>query len=326
MDSLFVSPNSGAVDLSRARNDNPAPPPPPVPPQHQTQLQQRHHGGSGNVQPNFRSQGRQSAEELERIATEWMLQRLSSGERAVDSPGKNIDTTQLHQRDSEELTADTDAPDRSQVEQHFKARRQMPRVGSQPSANQLLASESVGEGSLHRLTDSSEEENRRQATAIVSAVEALAVAHTQVAALTDEEQDLALIYAAARGYLTVVKKLVRDGVDTTAQDANGCTALTAAITRNHAAVVQYLMRQAPEVRIRPADGNRSDQQEVRAEQTISESTTSTTNTAETTRRETELRNALVYNIGNSQRVANRPESRWYGQSQAQFPDGHRDAD
>ena len=65
--------------------------------------------------------------------------------------------------------------------------------------------------------------------------------------------------------------------------------------------------------MRPSAGKRSDQQDVAVN-------------AETARVEAVLRSALVYNIGNSLREANRPESRWYGQSQTRLPEGPKDAD
>ena len=332
-----VSRSSSSTDLTEARNELPrttqvAPPPPPA--------------GGGHLAPVFRLQNSNSPSSesqgtLERVATDWMLGRLSVNELAVDSPGKQADISEEPGRPSEEITPGADVPSREQLVRHFRAAQQVPASRSHISAEQLLASGSMGGESFGRLSESTDEATRQKAQLIVSAVEALAVAHTQMATLTEEEKGLALIFAAARGYLTVVEMLLREGVNTNAQDANGCTALEAAAMHNHAAVVQYLMRQNPEVRVRPSGGNRSDYQNVGAESTMTTTattgtafttttattgTTIVTTTADTTQRDFALRNVLAYNIGHSLREANRPESFWVGQSQTQLPEKTRQTD
>ena len=338
-----VSHSSSSTDLTEARNELPrttqAPPPPPA--------------GGANLAPVFRLQNSNSPSSdsqstLERVATNWMLGRLSVNELAVDSPGKQADISEEPGRPSEEMTPGTDAPPREQLVRHFRAAQQVPASRSHISAEQLLASGSMGGESFERLSETTDEATRQKAQLVVSAVEALAIAHTQMATLTEEERGLALIFAAARGYLTVVETLLRQGVNANAQDANGCTALEAAVMHNHAAVVQYLMRQNPEVRVRSGGGNRSDYQDVRAESTMTATTTATTTatapttafatttatagttfvstTADTTQRDSALRNVLAYNIGYSLREANRPESLWVGQSQVQLPEKTRESD
>lgn len=215
----------------------------------------------------------------------WSVEDMPADELAVDSPG---------------LVADgTERPSREDVERYFRRG-----LGSAQPPQPRQDSHSLS--SSPESVDSAETDKRER---VAEAVDALVRAELLMASLTVEEKALALNYAASHGYLRVVRKLVRQGVDVNATDQEGRTALSAAFAGNHQEVAHYLIRHAPAIRVRRGEGNHTNAafSESGGMQQINDLSPPATD-------EMLIRDTLRFNINQSLRAANGPARDWYAQS------------
>lgn len=196
----------------------------------------------------------------------------------------------------------SDLPRREDVDRFFKSGHESKHTIKSPTESRQ---------SLQRLNKKAEhsaapntQQGREQLQHIEEAVESLVRAQSLMAALTVDEKALALTYASGRGYLTVVRRLVREGVELTAVDGRGETAISAAARNHHGEVVRYLSRHAPESKLSVRTAHRSDKQHEQVAQWPEID------------QELVLKENLQYNIRKSLRTTNRPERHWYGQSPA----------